>query len=349
MKYKICIVISLVFIAATASAQRKGRGDAARKQKVEESVEDPRISQMLNSVQQVMFIDSMVVDADNYMSHIPLSPNSGKLAQQSGLGGSFTNEMGDRRLTTFMKDTVNTIANSDFIANSWTEPLPIVGIGNDPSANPFLMPDGITLYFAQKGEKSIGGYDIFLTRYNSERASFLKPENVGMPFASEANDLFYAIDEFNQLGYFVTDRRQPDGKVCIYVFIPTETRRTYQSETYSNEQLRRLAAISCIADTWKADNGQREEAMLRLNNVRERGNVAQATLHDSQLSELDKLKHEADVLEKALMLARDNYANATVSERQKMRDEILRCEQHLEDLQLEIRNKEKQIPDNSNN
>ena len=343
MKYYICVALSLL-LSVGASAQRKGRSGAARKQKVEEPVEDPRITQMLNSVQQVVFIDSMVVDADNYMSHIPLSPYSGKLTQQVGLGGVFTNEMGDRRLLTINNDSSTTIANSDFIANRWTAPQPIAGIGDDVAANPFLMPDGITLYFAQKGEKSIGGYDIFLTRYNGERGTFLKPENVGMPFASEANDLFYAVDEFNQLGYFVTDRRQPEGKVCIYVFIPTETRRVYQSEAYSNEQLRSLAAINSIADTWSNDAGQRQEALARLENARAMGGVAQSAMQGSQASELDQLKHEADVLEKALTLARNSYAIASDSERQKMRDEILRSEQQLERLQLEIQNKEKQIP-----
>lgn len=348
MKYYICLVLTLL-LSLGVSAQRNSSGRASKTQKVKEPVEDPRITQMLNSVQQVVFIDSMVVDADNYMSYIPLSPYSGKLTQQAGQGGIFTNEMGDRRLATVIKDSLTTIANSDFIANRWTQPQPIIGIGDNAAANPFLMPDGITLYFAQKGEKSIGGYDIYLTRYNSERGSFLKPENLGMPFASEANDLFYAIDEFNQLGYFVTDRRQPEGKVCIYVFIPTETRRIYQPEAYGNEQLRRLAAISCIADTWTADDGKRQEALARLENARATIGVAQSALHGCQQSELDKLKHQADVLEKALTLTRNSYAVASDSERQKMRDEILRSEQKLEMLQIEIRNKEKQIPYNSNN
>ena len=77
--------------------------------------------------------------------------------------------------------------------------------------------------------------------------------------------------------------------------------------------------------------------------------MAQSALHGSQQSELDKLKHQADVLEKALTLTRNSYAVASDSERQKMRDEILRSEQKLEMLQIEIRNKEKQIPYNSNN
>lgn len=359
MRYYICLALALMF-ALSSSAQRKSRGGAVKKQNVEEPVEDPRITQMLNSVQQVMFIDSMVVDADNYMSHIPLSPYSGKLVQQAGSGGTFTNEMGDRRLTTVVDGSGTFIAGSDFIANSWTAPQPISGIGDDgasgspqrntcQSKNPFLMPDGITLYFAQKGEKSIGGYDIFVTRYDSERSTFLKPENVGMPFASEANDLFYAVDEFNQLGYFVTDRRQPEGKVCIYVFIPTEARHVYRTEAYSNEQLQRLAAIGSIAETWTADAVQRQEALARLEAARTKRGLAQTARQNSQSSELDKLRHEAETLENTLTLKRNRYALSSDVERQKMRDDILNSEQQLEKLQMEIRQKEKLIPYNINN
>jgi hypothetical protein len=347
MKYRICVVLSLLLFAATSFAQHKGRGGVVRKQKVEEPTEDPRITQMLNSVQQVVFIDSMVVDADNYMSYIPLSAYSGKLSQQAGAGGCFTNEIGDRRLVTLCNENDTTIANSDFIANTWTQPQPISGIGDDAAANPFLMPDGITLYYAQKGEKSIGGYDIFVSRYNSERGTFLKPENVGMPFASEANDLFYAIDEFHQLGFFVTDRRQPQGKVCIYTFIPSETRRTYDTDAYSHERLRSLAAIDRIADTW-TDNS-RQEALTRLENARsKRGNDLPAHIV-GQSSELDHLQRQAETLSQSLAKARDFYATASAAERLQLRDEILQNEQRLEQLQAEIRNKEKQIPYNSNN
>ena len=63
-----------------------------------------------------------------------------------------------------------------------------------------------------------------------------------------------------------------------------------------------------------------------------------------QQTELDDLRHQADVLSKALTMARNYYATANDDERQKLRGEILHSEQQLEMLQTEIRNKEKQIP-----
>ena len=341
MKLKTYLAVVLLLIPlVTIQAQRKGR--VTKQQKVEEPEEDPRITQMLAATQQVSFVDSMVVDKADFMRHIPLSSHIGKLTQASGLG-TFTNEMGDHRLSTTADST---IISTDFIANRWTDPLPIEGIGTAPAANPFLMPDGITLYYAQKGEKSIGGYDIFVTRYDSENTRFLRPENIGMPFASEANDLFYAIDEFNQIGYFVTDRRQPSGKVCIYTFIPSDKRQTYNTEAYSDEQLRSLAAISRIADTW-SDKESRNDALTRLEKARATANGSLTSAREGQgMSEIEQLRHQAEVLGKALTLARNTYARATAEQRQKLRGEIISSEQQLEQLQTDIRNKEKQIPYN---
>ena len=202
------------------------------------------------------------------------------------------------------------------------------------------MPDGVTFYFAQKGEQSIGGYDIFVTRYDPETGSFLKAENIGMPFSSTANDYLYAIDEVNNLGYFVTDRRQPAGKVCIYVFIPNETRKSYQSEAYSDAQMRALADISRIADTW-TDKATRQQALARLNEVKAKTTQLQAKKGGS--SELDNLRHQAAVLEKALLLARNYYARASKNDRQTLTQEILTSEKELEALQLEIRRVEKEV------
>jgi hypothetical protein len=342
MKLKIIILTGLFMLSLASEAQR--RKPVAKKPAVEEPVEDPRIAQMLASTQQIMFIDSLVVEQADFMSHIPLSPYMGKLTQTEGLG-TFTNEMGDHRLITVKtSDSTSVIMATDFIANRWTEAQPVGGISRESSINPFLMPDGITLYFAQKGANSIGGYDIFVTRYDSEKGVFLRPENIGMPFASKADDLFYAIDEFNQLGYFVTNRRQPAGKVCIYTFIPQESRRIYQTEAYSDQQLRSLAAINSIADTWQ-NKEDYQKALARLSTDQTVNYHAMSSVQNAQANtEIDKLRHEAGILDKTLALMRKQYATATEGQRVTLRIKILNAEQQLEDMQLDIRNREKQIP-----
>ena len=70
-------------------------------------------------------------------------------------------------------------------------------------------------------------------------------------------------------------------------------------------------------------------------------NVTRQKVISEFSSELDDLRHQAEVLNKALRMARNYYARANKSERQTLRSEILKSEQELEQLQLEIRKKEK--------
>ncbi len=335
----IFLLTLLLLGSVSIDAQRRRR---PVKQPVK--VEDPRIIQMLTGIQQIMFIDSMIVDKQDFVRHIPLSSECGILEMKDSLA-QYTNEIGDHRLTTYFNptDSLLQITVSDYIGNFWTTPTRANGISNNSANFPFMMPDGITLYYAQKGEKSLGGYDLFVTRYDGENDTYLRAENLGMPFASEANDYLYAIDEKYQLGYFVTDRRQPEDKVCIYVFVPNTTRKIYQSEAYSEEKLRSLARIDRISDTW-SNMTIRNQALQRLKAARSEATGIKSkhqTTDRKPVSELGNLRHQAEVLEKSLLLARNYYARASENDRQTLRGEIIKSEKELETLQIEIRKKEK--------
>ena len=348
-RYTQLLLALLLLIPATADAQRRKKPVKKTAPKKEEVVEeDPRIQQMLASTQKIMFVDSMVVDFDDFISYIPLSPECGVLTQD-GLHGGYTNELNDRRLmaTVLPGDSVCHILSSNLIDTEWTTPATLNGIDDDASDFPYLMPDGTTLYFAQRGDKSIGGYDIFVTRYDAERNMFLRPENLGMPFSSEANDYLYVIDETYQIGYFVTDRRQPRGKVCIYIFLPPNSRNIYPSEAYSEQQLRALAGINRIADTWGRDDASRRNLSARLEEARanqhQASQPANASFHTPHSAEIDALRQQASNLESVLQNLRTTYARASTNERESMRDDILRKEQQHEELQLTIRQKIKEL------
>lgn len=336
----IAILIAAMLIPSAVMAQRKKKNTAkAKKAKEEEVQEDPRIQQMLASTQQIVFIDSIVVDKEALLKSIPLSADCGRIDDADGLF-QYTNEMGDYRLSTVKEpgDTLTRLFTSELIGQHWTTPLPAQGIDN--GNYPYMLPDGTTLYYAQQGPASIGGYDIFVTRYDADSGVFLRPENLGMPFNSTANDYLYVIDETYHLGYFVTDRRQPTGKVCIYVFIPTDSRKTYVVGAYSDAKLRSLAAINRIADTW--GNGQaRQQALLRYEEAKQNA-TNNLSVEKAQRTALEELRYKASVLEKALLLARNYYAKANEKERSTLRDEILNSERELEQLQRDIRQKEKE-------
>ena len=144
--------------------------------------------------------------------------------------------------------------------DKWSDPEPLKGLeeGGTNLNYPFLDSDGITLYYAAQGEESLGGYDIFITRYDSDDNAYLRPDNLGFPFNSVANDYMYAIDDFNNLGWFASDRYQPEDKVCVYVFVPNESKQVYDYESTSPEMLQAAASLQCIQKT------QTDAAKVRL-------------------------------------------------------------------------------------
>ncbi|MDY6248094.1 MAG: hypothetical protein SPL55_01475, partial [Prevotella sp.] len=253
----------------------------------------------------------------------------------------------------------------DRLGNSWSKPRELTEFGIDyQSPNfPFLLTDGITLFFAAKGEHSLGGYDIFMTRYDSDNGTFYRPENYGLPFNSTANDYFVAIDEVNELGYLVSDRYQPDDKVCIYIFVPTSPRISFESEDLSNDLLRRYANLVSIDDTWPFGNRtealQRYQAVLGQKTISGNSNSIAFIIDDNtvyrsvsdfrspQSRELYRqyaaLAASIDTDERTLSLQRDKYANASAREQRQMRETMLRLEHQLTDNQAKIKQIAKEI------
>ena len=206
---------------------------------------------MLSRVEDIAIIDSVVVNKEEFLKYYKFNSELGTLSQQSiKINGrkkadkiKYTTQRQDR---VYFSDTIKgnlNIFTSYKLLDSWTQPVSISEIINSNSNEnyPFLLADGVTVYYASDGEKSIGGYDLFITRYNPTTDSYLAPENIGMPFNSPFNDYMMVIDEQRKLGWFATDRYQPAGKVMIYTFIPNEVKEIIHSE--DKEYIRQVAAL----------------------------------------------------------------------------------------------------------
>jgi len=220
--------------------------------------------QMVRRVEEVQIIDSMIVDKQDFFKHYKLSPESGSLhdyntffkSQTKNNSSVYQNQKGDKIVygVKTAKNGYDLMSRSRLVDDSWGEALSLTGnINNKDDQNfPFLLSDGVTLYYASTGEESLGGYDIFVTRMNLNSGNFLAPENMGMPFNSPFNDYMMAIDELNNIGWFASDRYQPEDKVIIYVFIPNVEKVVYQGN--DEEWARSLGKISSIKQTWKKNN-----------------------------------------------------------------------------------------------
>jgi hypothetical protein len=101
---------------------------------------------------------------------------------------------------------------------SWGMPQPIPGNVNTKYDEdyPYMHPDGNYLYFSSKGHNSMGGYDVFRSKYDPETNSFGPPENMDFAISSPDDDLFYIVDSLNKNAYFASARQSQDGKLFVY-------------------------------------------------------------------------------------------------------------------------------------
>ena len=98
----------------------------------------------------------------------------------------------------------------------------------------------------------MGGYDLFVTRFDKATGTYLQPDHLNKPFNSKGNDYFLLIDEFRHRGYLATDRNQKDGYVAIYTFIPNDTVTMLHGK--NNKELEDFAQIRSIKATWEGKN-----------------------------------------------------------------------------------------------
>ena len=339
-------------------------------------LETVRKSQIkLHATEQVTFIDSVVLPKKQILEQIKLSEECGTIMNyadffktQDNNSTLFLNELGNRIVYAEANQKGHLrLKEKSFIGGEWSMERQLKGFEEEEGDNlnfPFMLTDGITMYYAAECEESLGGYDIFMTRYDTDNQQFLAPENIGMPFNSPANDYLMVIDEFQQLGWFVTDRNQPADKVCLYTFIPTETRRIYNEQEIGKKKLASLARIASIKDTWKdmnavnaakkrlaeAQQGLKNEAKKRDFTFVVNDDKTCHTLSDFKNSEAkqkvqlwQESKKEFDAKTAELKSLRDKYASMNEAQRSQIKPQILQLETTVERLAAGILNLEKEI------
>ena len=259
-------------LEAYIKTQKRRKKDT---EQLESLLKKTRLNQrMLKGVEQVIVIDSIIVNKKDFILAYKLSEESGSLSYLDSEPADSLNskpvlyqtERGNRRyLAQKNQASFYQLYSQTKLGGEWTTPTPLSDLNQD-SVNtnyPYVLNDGITMFYASDDKELMGGYDILVTRYNTNTDSYLVPENVGMPFNSIYDDYMYVIDEFNNLGWFATNRFQPKDKLCIYIFIPNKVKRTYDYETTPIDELRKLASLEDIKLTWK-DKKAVEDGLQRL-------------------------------------------------------------------------------------
>ncbi len=222
--------------------------------------ETAQLQRRVLRTEDVQIIDSLVLPKSEFLSAYHLTQSSGSLKMMhtfftdlpTGNETLYLNERGDKvyyskESTQLAHDLYTMDKMIDRFGNEQKLPETINGEGHQ--AYPYVMSDGLTIYFASTGHQSLGGYDLYVTRYNLATDTYLTPNQLNMPFNSPFNDYMMVIDEEKGVGWFASDRFQPDGYVCIYTFLPNP--QVTLVESNDEAYIYRRARITSIAESWR--------------------------------------------------------------------------------------------------
>lgn len=385
MNIKLTFLITMALATTTAFAQK--RKAPIKKKAVPANTMSPKVKalydNMLQNTQIVFVIDSTVVDADKVMDVITLPKAYGKYVAYNKFfdTNSALNENSVVYVNGFDNrcyynevgtDSISRLFMRERQGEGWDEARPLTEI-NELVSNatyPYMASDGQTLYFAGKSdEEGLGERDIYMTKYDAEEGKFLKPENIGLPFNSTKDDFIYVEADADGIAWFASTRRQPEGKVCVYTFVPSETRQNYDADDLDDTELKNYAELMRIRSTWPTPE-IRQTAMQRLQSLQaktEKQNseaneicfivndeMTYTRLNDFKSAEtknayadLKMKQNEANKLVKEIDSMRTRYHNA--NDKAALGRSIALSEQKLEQKQKEIKKAASELRKAENN
>lgn len=231
-------------------------------------------SNAFDRVQKLIVVDSISVPSSSFYNHFHLARSAGQIGGINELSsnspikteeigfsdetGDFLifpeeNEDGELRMKTLYRlldgswETIETLEGDFELSGDYLYP--------------FMSGDGQTLYFANDGEESMGGLDIFVAQRDPLTGEYRQPLNLGMPFNSPSDDFMMAVDEENGIGWWATDRDRDDGNVSIFVYLIEDIRRNYSPDT---ENLVDLAKLRHYKMTWEEGKEQEYETKMKV-------------------------------------------------------------------------------------
>ena len=293
-RYILFLICCLFAFTSTQAQKKKVVKKKETKAKVvatDKKVDNSLFATMLPNTDKLLVIDSAVVDKDSFLKHLDLQNENGYVGIEND-NAWFINALKNKKIYA-SGDSLSgrKLILAYYVNSKWDDRRSISELNTlfSDINFPFLMPDATTLFFSAKGHNSIGGFDIYTTRLDVDNGGFYIPDNYGLPYNSTANDYFLAIDERNNLGWLVSDRYQPEDKVCIYIFVPNKNRVKLAQEGFDNNTIKKLAQLNSIQDTWNF--GDKQEAMRNLERLRIQRNVENKGRESVLFIVNDKIKY----------------------------------------------------------
>ena len=340
-RYILFLICCLFAFTSTQAQKKKVVKKKETKAKVvatDKKVDNSLFTTMLPNTDKLLVIDSVVVDKESFLKHLDLQNENGYVGVEND-NAWFINALKNKKIYA-SGDSLSgrKLILAYYVNSKWEDRRPISELNTlfSDINFPFLMPDATTLFFSAKGHNSIGGFDIYTTRLDVDNGGFYIPDNYGLPYNSTANDYFLAIDERNNLGWLISDRYQPEDKVCIYIFVPNKNRVKLAQEGFDNNTIKKLAQLNSIQDTWNF--GNKQEALRNLERLRTQRNTGNKDRESVLFIVNDKIKYTS------LSQFKSNKSKQLFAKLEDNKQLVAKQKTELENLRIQYRqtNKAKQ-------
>jgi hypothetical protein len=304
------------------------------------------LQRYLRRVERVQIIDSVNVPLDSMLHVIQLSEEAGSLCLDTAGSIIYTNQRNERKLWSTFDEMGRILVSSQRLLDNWSTPDTLPDNINFTALqySPYLLNDGMTLYFAAQDSNGIGNLDIYVSRYNTTTETYTTPENIGMPYNSPANEYMFVIDETKNIAYLATDRFAEKGRVHIYSLALPEQKQYWRN--ISHESLVKYAQLS-IFERFNADTIINPIADKSIDKIKDfcfiiNDSIVYYSLEDFQASTAREQYNEWKLIDQQykseqhqLYLLRQEYATADDDRKKELTPAILHLENNQSQLQVQ--------------
>jgi len=208
----------------------------------------------------------------------------------------------------------------------WTNPVvPRDELSTDGSEIwPVLSADGKSIYFSSNGLYGVGGYDLYVTKYNERTGEWGVPQNLGFPFSSPGDDLLYMDTPDEKYTVFASNRACSTDSVDVYVLAYEQV--PVRKEVKDPVRLCGIASLTPDANQYHMDNGDSTSEIIEED--------AEVRRYMDKMEEVRMLRDSLSVATRELNERRVEFATSDDEDlRARLTEEILKRELTLPELQ----------------
>lgn len=190
-------------------------------------------------------------------------------------------------------------------ANAWDTPINLGPNINTPYRESFPVFDEATqtLYFASEGKRSMGGFDIFKSKYDAKTKTFGPSENIGYPINTTDDDMIFSLAANKRNGYVSMYRPEGLGDLDLYKVI---FRTTLKGKVISED--------SSVTVEGTVELYNRNGNLIETQTIQGTKNNFEFTTNTGKYILKTKINGQAEMIEEILLDDQKNYKGELIKD-----------------------------------